>query len=134
MKSYKIKKYSFLKFLNITLIFFVIFLIVSVFNILNYSTEGYRVSNEALDNSEIKDMCNFKDSWCKSTSGAALVKSCSGMLENDCKSISCCIFAKFGDTGRCLAGNQDGPMFLKDKDNYDYYIFKNKCYGDNCPA
>lgn len=134
MKLYKKDRFSFLKFFNITLIFFFIFLVVILFNIFNNNTEGYTELNDLLDNIEINEMSNFKESWCKSTTGADLENSCSGMLENDCKSISCCIFAKTGNKGTCLAGNKEGPMFLKNKDKYDYYIFENKCYGDNCPT
>ena len=146
MSLYKRDKSFVLKFFIIILFLFVLFLIVNVIFKSNtqqqQQQEGYSNKNknknknkiEALNNLEIKKMFDFKDSWCKSTGGSDLVKSCLSMSDNDCKSIPCCILANSGNNNVCLAGNKEGPLFKNNKETYDYYIFENNCYGDNCPT
>ena len=140
MSIYKRDKSFILKFFIILLFLIVLFLIVNVIfkSIIQQPQQQEGLSNksknEALNNLEIKKMFDFKDSWCKSTSGSDLVKSCSSMSDNDCKSISCCILASSENKNVCLAGNKEGPLFKNNKETYDYYIFENNCYGDNCPT
>ena len=63
------------------------------------------------------------------------------LAESVCKLSSCCIFAHNKDKNNdknkyeCVAGNASGPLFqendLGEDVNFDYWYYKNKCYGDS---
>lgn len=55
------------------------------------------------------------------------------MLDNDnCNLPDCCILL---NGTKCIAGDIKGPSYLTDQGNkidYNYYLYKNKCYGAGC--
>ena len=55
------------------------------------------------------------------------------LLDNDnCNLPDCCILL---NGTKCIAGNIRGPSYLTDQGNkidYNYYLYKNKCYGAGC--
>jgi hypothetical protein len=56
---------------------------------------------------------------------------CSVLNVDSCNDTKTCIWLK---SNKCAPGNASGPTFAVDLDatlDYDYYSFKNKCYG-NC--
>lgn len=83
-----------------------------------------------------------------------LEESCRKLSENVCSSTSCCVYmiAKKGVQGGinrqnnnneyrggvCVSGNQSGPTYHTNNDgttrDIDYYYYKGKCYGTNCPS
>ncbi len=60
---------------------------------------------------------------------AALNAQCSKLTEYNCKRIGCCVFT---NENKCVAGDRTGPT-AEYNTNIDYYYYKNKCYGSNCP-
>jgi len=64
-------------------------------------------------------------------------KHCSTLEEGVCKFSGCCVLAGNGSTKKCVAGDSTGPTYQSDDDgnplNFDYYYYKNKCYGAECP-
>ena len=64
-------------------------------------------------------------------------KHCSTLEDSICKLSSCCVLAGNGQTTKCVAGDNTGPTYQSDDDgnplNFDYYYYKNKCYGSECP-
>ena len=125
MNLSKINKNRLLKFL---LLIFILFISVNIAKKYYFIKEGY--ASKKSDILEMKNLTNFPDSWCQNTSGTNLENSCKHMDKEVCKKMSCCVWAKTGDNEKCLAGNKDGTLFGKPP---DYYYFKEKCYGDNCP-
>lgn len=75
---------------------------------------------------------NFCETYTKNS--AELEKACSRLTDKNCKETKCCVLT---NTGKCLAGSIDGPIYKKNKDgnliSMDYYYYLNKCYGNNCP-
>ena len=56
---------------------------------------------------------------------------CKNYTNNTCKMSSYCVLL---DDKKCVGGDQYGPTYLTDdnkKVDYNYYTYKNKCYG-NC--
>lgn len=80
----------------------------------------------------------YVSDFCKKLHGKSheIEKRCEKEDPDICKHRSCCVLAVSGDTQKCLAGTKFGPTYHTDehgKDiNYEYYYYKNKCYGDNC--
>ena len=54
---------------------------------------------------------------------------CGMLTEFNCKRVGCCVYTS---DNKCVAGNQSGPT-AEYAGNIDYYYYKNKCYGSNCP-
>ena len=54
---------------------------------------------------------------------------CNTLTEYNCKRVGCCVFTS---QNKCVSGNRAGPNY--DPLQIDYYYYKNKCYGMNCPA
>jgi len=69
------------------------------------------------------------------SSANKLEKSCSGLTNENCKSVSCCVLLN-GE--KCVAGGARGPTFRTEtngsKRSADYYYYQNKCYGNKCPS
>ena len=67
-----------------------------------------------------------------------LEEHCNKLANGVCKVSGCCILAhNSGDnSNKCIAGNVSGPTFHTTEDgtdlNFDYYYYKNKCYGNKC--
>jgi hypothetical protein len=67
-----------------------------------------------------------------------LEEHCNKLAKGVCKVSGCCVLAHDSDdnSNKCVAGNALGPTFLSTDDgtdlNFDYYYYKNKCYGKNC--
>jgi len=74
------------------------------------------------------------DAICSSQRSPSEINSlCNQLTQNNCKVSSCCVLLN-GD--KCVGGSKDGPTFHtenKKKLNFDYYYYKNKCFG-NCPT
>ena len=57
---------------------------------------------------------------------------CTTHSKRACKTASFCVLL---DGEKCVGGNRHGPTYLTqdgDKVDYNYYYYKNKCYG-KCP-
>ena len=88
----------------------------------NCSTRGFTQSD-------------YDDNFCKTyaNDNDTINSKCSKLSNNSCKYPKCCVLL---NGTKCVAGNANGPLFLTDnglKVDYDYYLYKNKCYG-NCDA
>jgi len=85
--------------------------------------------------SSTKDMKGLRmglnDSFCECSASnpEQMQEQCSNLTEYNCKRVGCCVFTS---ANKCVAGNQNGPSnaILP----VDYYYYKNKCYGNNCPS
>jgi len=81
-----------------------------------------------------KDMKGLRmglnDSFCECSSSNAeqMQQQCSNLTEYNCKRVGCCVFTS---DNKCVAGNEQGPS--DSLLSVDYYYYKNKCYGNNCP-
>ena len=88
---------------------------------------------------DIEAFENASSSFCKSHEGKRdeLEMSCSKLNKNNCLATSCCVYADMEGKESCLSGDEHGPTFRRDKNgrtkDIEYYYFKNKCYGNNCP-
>jgi len=91
------------------------------------------------DNSKIDLQMDSSMSFCQNheyfPSGSTLEKSCDGLTNENCKSVSCCILLN-GE--KCVAGGASGPTFKTETDgtkrNVDYYYYQKKCYGSKCSS
>ena len=91
------------------------------------------------DNSKIDLQMDSAMSFCQNhedlPSGSSLEKSCDGLTDENCKSVSCCVLLN-GE--KCVAGGARGSTFRTEtngtKRNIDYYYYQNKCYGNKCPS
>ena len=76
------------------------------------------------------------EAFCESHRGSSgtLDKSCEKLTNGNCNSTSCCVWTS---DKKCAAGNEKGPTFNTNANGQtnqlDYYYFKGKCYGNNCP-
>jgi len=73
------------------------------------------------------------EAFCKNSSSASLDKSCRTLTKNNCNSTSCCVWTS---DSKCVVGGIQGPTYNSLKNGktkkLDFYLFKNKCYGDKC--
>jgi hypothetical protein len=73
------------------------------------------------------------DAICSSKNSPEEINSlCNQLTQKNCKTSSCCILL---NGNKCVGGSKDGPTFHtenKKKLNFDYYYYKDKCFGD-CP-
>lgn len=82
---------------------------------------------------------DLEKGFCKSHEGnrSELNKSCGELTKNSCVATDCCVYAKMNGEEKCFSGDEHGPTFRRNKDgkthDIDYYYFKNKCYGKECP-
>ena len=82
---------------------------------------------------------NEEKSFCSTESGEKSSKGmemkCNKLSENKCNSVDCCVWTS---NNKCSSGSIDGPIFNTDENGndikLDYYYFKTKCYGNNCPT
>ena len=82
----------------------------------------------------------MEDGFCKSHSGKVheLNKNCQRLTADNCTKSSCCVLLNDENENKntCVAGGKGGPTFLS-KDGkpikFEYYVFEDHCYGDNCP-
>lgn len=74
------------------------------------------------------------DAICSSNRTPSEINSlCNQLTQKNCKVSSCCVLL---EGNKCVGGSKDGPTFRtenKEKLNFDYYYYKNKCFG-NCPS
>ena len=79
----------------------------------------------------------FSDGFCQKNASDPhkIEKDCNTLTEKNCKSTSCCIWAKTGSGHKCVAGGKLGHTFKTDdkgKDiDVDHYYHKDTCRG-NC--
>ena len=100
------------------------------------------VTIEGLQNPALKNLISENpilspsDAFCESHRGSSgtLDKSCEKLTNGNCNSTSCCVWTS---DNKCAAGNIKGPTFNTNANGQtnqlDYYYFKGKCYGTNCP-
>jgi hypothetical protein len=80
------------------------------------------------------------DGFCESHKGdrTRLQDSCSELTKDNCMATSCCVYAKMKGKEQCHSGDEHGPTFRRDDNgkthDIDYYYYKNKCFGENCPS
>jgi hypothetical protein len=88
---------------------------------------------------DIEAFENPPTSFCKSHEGKRheLETSCGKLSKDNCLATSCCVYADMKGKESCHSGDEHGPTFRRDKNgktnDIEYYYFKNKCYGNNCP-
>jgi len=81
----------------------------------------------------------YGTAFCDSHTGdsAKLDKSCEILTKDNCLATSCCVYAKMSGKELCRAGDVGGPTFKRNENgktkDIDYYWYKNKCYGKECP-
>jgi len=105
---------------------------------LNTITMGLKPDTSVL----ITDGCNkrsilrseFEEDICTKYAGdSKSIDAKCKLLDNDnCNLPDCCILL---NGTKCIAGNIRGPSYLTDQGNkidYNYYLYKNKCYGAGC--
>jgi hypothetical protein len=77
--------------------------------------------------------------FCKNHEGdrKSLQESCLKLTKDNCLATSCCVYAKMQGKEQCHSGDQHGPTFRRNEHgktyDIDYYYFRHKCYGENCP-
>ena len=104
----------------------------------NYVKEGMehapkKIYDKTKINKEIEDMGLAPAlGFCKANkSGKSREDECNKLTKDNCKMISCCVYAN----EKCVAGNKNGPLFKTKNgveikvDSFDHY---GKCYGKNC--
>lgn len=110
-----------------------IFLLISKVNFENSKNElEQEISMEGMRNKEINK--NQMNAFCKNNVKVKeKEKACKVLTENNCKNIDCCVYLS---NKKCVGGDIDGPLIHEDgegnKKNFDYYYYKNKCYGNGC--
>jgi hypothetical protein len=78
---------------------------------------------------------NKKKSFCDNHRGSSniLEESCGNLTRRNCISTSCCVFTS---ENKCVAGNQDGPIFNSDSKgktkHLDYYYYQDTFYCPKC--
>ena len=125
------------------IIFFLFFIFLSLIlfknNILFYFNKSrLNIFYEGLTNqNDSSIIINKNDAFCKTElnlGGSNLEKSCKKLTQNNCNSLSCCIWT---NENKCTSGNENGPIFNTETNgktkNLKYYYFQNKCFGENCP-
>jgi len=133
-------KVDFKYILKILIIIFLFLSIIVLINTiqLNLTDKEYTkkllgvVTIEGLQNSVLSP----SEAFCESHRGSSgtLDKSCKKLTNGNCNSTSCCVWTS---DKKCAAGNITGPTFNTNENGQttklDYYYFKGKCYGTNCP-
>ena len=83
---------------------------------------------------------NMTSDFCKTLHGKSheIEEKCKIQTDGACKVRSCCVLAMKKEKERhCLAGSITGTTHHTDDNgndiNFDYYYYKNKCYGNGCP-
>lgn len=82
---------------------------------------------------------DLETGFCNSHEGnsSKLNKSCGELTKNSCMATDCCVYAKMNGEEKCYSGDKHGPTFRRNENgktyDIDYYYFKNKCYGKDCP-
>ena len=123
-------KINFKYILKILIIVFLFFSIIVLIRTIGYS-KGV-VTIEGFENSILSP----SEAFCESHRGSSgtLDKSCEKLTNGNCNSTSCCVWTS---DKKCAAGNITGPTFNTNENGQtnkiDYYYFKGKCYGTNCP-
>lgn len=89
---------------------------------------------------DIEAFENPPTSFCKSHEGKRheLEVSCNELSKDNCLATSCCVYANMEGVEKCRSGDENGPTFKRDKNgktkDIEFYYFKNKCFGANCPT
>jgi hypothetical protein len=115
------------------LIFFIFFIYYILYN-LNSDVHYKKYNNNLIEGLKTNTNSNVADAFCESHRGSSnvLQESCSKLTKRNCLSTSCCVYTS---EDKCVAGNQDGPIFNSDEKgkttNIDYY-YKDKCFGPKC--
>ena len=87
---------------------------------------------------ELNEEKTFNTTVCDKLQGKSheIETHCSNLNNDLCKFTKCCILGHDADAGtmKCVAGNRIGPTYHETDDNvprnFDYWYYKNKCYGD----
>lgn len=88
---------------------------------------------------DIEGFSSMEEGFCKSHEGDQnkLNESCGTLQKDNCLATSCCVYAKMNGDTKCYAGDKNGPTFRRNSDgktyDIDYYYFRNKCFGKDCP-
>lgn len=103
------------------------------------SLRGNTVSMEDSEENIKKMKLQPSESFCESYLGnsAELEGACNQLTETNCSQTKCCVFKNSDSSGKCVAGNLDGPTYKTDKDGkmitIDSYYYLGKCRGQ-CPT
>ena len=108
-----------------------------------FSIIGFDLTPKDKEIEKIVDIEGFNSmastGFCKNHEGnrSKLQESCSKLTKDNCVSTSCCVYAKMQGEEQCHSGDINGPTFRRDKNgkthDIDYYFYRNKCFGDDCP-
>jgi hypothetical protein len=68
------------------------------------------------------------DSFCITHLGKSnkLEEACLRLTKNTCLDTKCCIYSSLG---MCVAGKANGPTYLKNNKDMDYYYYQNKKFA-----
>ena len=93
------------------------------------TVEALELPNTSIPMDKSKAFCDAHKG-----SSDSLHTSCSKLTRGNCNDTSCCVWTS---NAKCAAGGVDGPTFNTDTDGktkqLDYYYFRGKCFGTNCP-
>lgn len=124
-----LKKLSYIYYKYCIVILIVFSLVYVLKTYLKYKKEGFTED-------DMKLITNKGDAFCQNAQGSSniLEEKCNVMNHSNCNATSCCIWTH---QEKCVAGDETGALFNTDKNGktntLDYYYFKGKCYGENCP-
>jgi len=85
------------------------------------------------------DNIDLETGFCKHHEGDrnGLNESCGQLTKDSCMATDCCVYAKMRGEEKCFAGDKHGPTFRRNANgktyDIDFYYFKDKCYGAECP-
>ena len=123
-----------LKYILKYLIYIFLFFSLVYFLKINVSFLKYKTKEGFSD--DMDDILNKGDAFCENLRGSShiLEEKCGAMNNKNCNTTSCCIWT---NEEKCVSGNANGATFNSDENGktqkLDFYYFKGKCYGGNCP-
>lgn len=92
---------------------------------------SWNTYSDLVSNSESKALdMSLESSFCEynQRDPEKMNTKCNTLTEYNCKRVGCCVFTS---QNKCVSGNRSGPNY--EIPQIDYYYYKNKCYGSNCP-
>lgn len=93
--------------------------------------QGTNEDTQYSDENIKKMMSSSSEIFCKSYLGNSreLEVACNNLTENNCGDVKCCVYT----SGKCVAGDINGPTYKTDKDGklitIDSYYYLGKCRG-----
>ena len=136
MAIIKMNEKGFLKYFTIIIILVIVFVLIcyatnfygDTIEGLEKLTETQLIDMQKNNDANIKQMLDFKQSWCSNSGGLKLESGCQKMQRGMCSQMSCCIWANRKGNNKCVAGGITGPMFGEKPRRY---FFQGTCYKND---